>query len=198
MRISAIAVVLLVCGLGEGVAGAAIVDRVEVAIGNKVITQSDLEQRIRLTSFQNGEAPDFSLESRRQTAQRLIDQRLIEREMELGHYPRIGAPPVDELMASFEKRAYPDSSPAQSHAAMLAALAKYGLTETDLRTDLARQADLLTFLSLRFRPGIDAGADALAERLRADKELDAWLEDQRKRTRIDYPDADLLPTEKAK
>ncbi len=67
---------------------AVIVDRVAVAVGNKVITQSEIEQRIRLTAFEKQETPDFSLASRRQAAQRLIDQRLVEQEMDVGHFPR--------------------------------------------------------------------------------------------------------------
>jgi hypothetical protein len=200
---------------------AAIVDRVEIAVGNKVITLSDIDRRIRLTAFQNRETPDFSLANRRPMAQRLVDQKLIEREMEVGHYPRIGTPPVDDLIAEFQKLNYPDADPARSHSAMLASLTQYGLAEVDLRTDLARQADLLTFLSLRFRPGIDVTDEEIKKYIdekvveatkqqlgfnemrsgiqqeiakeRADKELDAWLEDQRRRTKIEYPDSDLAP-----
>jgi hypothetical protein len=161
---------------------AAIVDRVEIAVGNRVITQSDIELRIRLTAFQNREPVDLSLANRKAMAQRLIDQRLIEREMEVGHYPRVPAARVDEMMGRFVKD-YP------SHEAMEAELAKYGLTAAQLREDFARQADLLTFIDLRFRSGDTADQKAADER--ADKELDAWLEDQRRRTRIDYTDTEL-------
>jgi hypothetical protein len=177
---------VLLCTLAFS-ASAAIVDRVEVAVGNKVITQSDIDLRIRLTAFENQEPADFSLESRRQTAQRLIDQRTIEREMEVGRYPRIGAARLDEMMAGLEKR-YP------THDAMAAALAEYQVTETQMREDFARQADLLTFLSLRFRPAGDV-SDADSNK-RADAELDAWLADQRARTRIEYPDPEIAPEQK--
>jgi hypothetical protein len=165
---------------------AAIVDRVEVSVGTRVITLSDIDLRIRLTAFQNREPADFSDKNRHDMAQKLIDQRLIEREMEVGHYPRINAIRLDEMMASFEK-SYPDK------AAAVAALGKYGLTETDLRLDFGRQADLLTFLSLRFRPGVETADQRLADERQADKDLDAWLDDQRKRTKIDYPDPSFAP-----
>jgi hypothetical protein len=209
------------------IAPGAIVDRVEIAVGNKVITQSDIEQRIRLTAFQNSDTLDFSLATRRQMAQRLIDQTLIGREMEVGHYPRIGTPTVDDMFTEFQTLNYPNADPVRSHSSMLAALTKYGLTEAELRADLARQADLLTFLSLRFRPGIDVTVDEIKKyfdekvleaakqelglggmraeiqqeiaKERADKELDTWLQDQRKRTKIEYPDPDLsVTTEPAK
>lgn len=161
---------------------ATIVDRVEISVGNKVITLSDIELRVRLTAFQNREPVDLSPANRKAMAKRLIDQRLIEREMEVGHYPRVPAERLDEMMAQFQKE-YP------SKQAMDTELAKYGLTEAELREDLGRQADLLTFIDLRFRPGDTPDRKASDER--TDKDLDAWLQDQRTRTRVDYLDPEL-------
>jgi hypothetical protein len=175
--------------------GAVIVDRVAITAGNRVITESEIDLRIRLTAFENDEKPDLSLASRKQAAQRLIDQKLVEREMDVGRYPR----------------ATPEAAK-QSPAA--AALKAYGLTAEDLVRDLTWQKELLTFVSLRFRPAVqvtdqdvekyfkenslkgelnDVRAQ-IEEKLtgeRADKELDLWLQDQRKRTRIEYTDKDL-------
>src|SRR3954463_5938517 len=67
---------------------AAVVDRTAVTVGNKVITESEILRRIRLTAFQQGLQPDFSDASRRLAVQRLIDLKLVEREMDLGHYER--------------------------------------------------------------------------------------------------------------
>ena len=197
------------------VSQAVIVDRVAVVVGNKVITQSEIEERIRLTAFQNGETPDLSPASRKQATQRLIDQRLIEREMDVGHFP--GATPERgaELLADYEKSKYPSG-----HESLLEALAADGLAESDIEGDLMRQADLLTFLDLRFRPAVQvddqevqkyfdekvpagplkkqeglSGMRAQIEQLianqRADKDLDNWLQDQRKRVPIEYVDKDL-------
>ncbi len=176
--------------------GAAIVDRVAITVGNKVITESEIDLRIRLTAFENDEKPDFGVASRRQAAQRLIDQKLVEREMDVGRYPRATPQAAKQVTAP-------------------ATLKGYGLTPEDLTRDLAWQSELLTFLSLRFRPAVqvtdqdvekyfkekslkgeinDVRAD-IEEKLtgeRADKELDLWLQDQRKRTRIKYLEKDLV------
>lgn len=201
-------------------AQAAIVDRIAVAVGDKIITESEIDLRIRLTAFQNEEKADFSLASRRRAAGELIDQRLIEREMDVGHYPRLEPDRRAALLADYEKAEY-KSEPA----ALAKALAAYGLTPQDLEDDLGRQSDLLTFLNLRFRPAVQvtdqdiqkyldenvlkgaektlqaAQAAALNEMRaqieqkltaeRADKELDLWLQDQRRRTRIEYLEKDL-------
>jgi hypothetical protein len=182
-------------------AQAVIVDRIAVSVGDKIVTESEIDLRIRLSAFQNREKPDFSLASRRQAAQELIDQRLVEREMDLGHYPRIEESRRKALLDDYQKTDKSD-------------LGAYGLKPQDLEEDLGRQADLLTFLSLRFRPAVQVTdqdvqkyfAENVAKGTlnevraeiqqkltneRADKELDLWLQDQRKRTKIEYLEKDL-------
>jgi parvulin-like peptidyl-prolyl isomerase len=189
-----------------------IVDRIAVAVGNKVITQSDIERRIRLTAFEKKETADFSLASRREAAEELINQRLVEKEMDLGRFPRVAQEHEKQLLAAYEKPNYQSD-----HAALLRALAKYGLSEGEFADDLARLQDFQTFLDLRFRPAVQVAEQdvqkyfdqmpgakeslsALRPRIeqllateRADQDLDDWLKDQRKRTRIEYVDKDLAP-----
>ena len=168
---------------------AVVVDRIAIAAGNKVITDSEIELRIRLTAFQNGDKPVFTPEARKKAAQLLIDQKLVEREMDVGHYPRLNQDARKQLLADYATTNY-KSDPA----AMRRALVDYGLTEQDLEEDLARQSDLLTFLSLRFRPAVQVGdQDALRASQQADSDMNAWLGDQRKRTKIEYLEKDLAP-----
>ena len=186
---------IAICLMAALPAGAAIVDRVAITVGNKVITESAIDLRIRLTALENGVKTDLSLASRRAAAERLVDQKLVEREMDVGHYPH----------------AAPDAA---KKSPTPAALEAYGLTTEDLGADLEWQAQLLTFVSLRFRPAVQVtdqdvekyfrdqslnGAlnDVRAQieqkltEQRADLELDRWLQDQRKHTRIEYLDKDL-------
>jgi hypothetical protein len=181
---------------------ATIVDRVAITVGNKVITESEIDLRIRLTAFENDEKRDVSLAARRQAAQRLIEQKLVEREMDVGRYPRVTSQPAKPMSAAEALK-----------------LKDAGLTPEGLARDLTWQSELLTFLSLRFRPSVqvtdqdvekyfkekslkgelnDVRAD-IEEKLtgeRADKELDLWLQDQRKRTRIEYLEKDLVESGK--
>jgi hypothetical protein len=183
-------------------AEAVIVDRIAVSVGDKIVTESEIDLRIRLSAFQNREKPDFSLAARRRAAQELIDQRLVEREMDLGHYPRLDDTRRKALLDDYQKTGNN------------ADLAAYGLKPQDLAEDLGRQEDLLTFLNLRFRPAVQVTDQDVqkyfAENVpkgtlnevraeiqqkltdeRADKELDLWLQDQRKRTKIEYLEKDL-------
>lgn len=188
----------------------AVVDRVAVSFGTKVITTSEIEERIRLTAFQNNTKPDFSPASWKEAAERLIDQKLVEREMLVGRYEATEEDEAGALLAQYTKEHYPNES------ALRKVLQESQLTVQQLQRDLARQADLLTFLSLRFRPAVqvseedirkyyrdniepkntpdhnvslDEARSAIEDLLtnqRADQELYAWLKDQRKRVKVDY------------
>jgi hypothetical protein len=195
-----------------------LVDRTAITVGNKVITDREIIRRIRLAAFQNGEPPDLSITARREAAQRLIDLKLVEREMDVGHYTRTPAAKADEILAAFTKEHFRDSSES-----VRLSLAAIDLTPADLRAEFAEQADLLLFTSLRFRPAVEVSdkeieeyyenhivaealktgavplslADArssieeILANERADLDLDAWLQDQRKRTRIVYLEKEL-------
>ena len=99
-RLSVIASIFAAC------APAVIVDRIAIAVGDKTITDSEIDRRIRLTAFQNHEKPDFSLAARRATARQLIDQKLIEREMDVGRYPRLDDEHKHALLQDFENDDY--------------------------------------------------------------------------------------------
>ena len=195
-----------------------IVDRSAITVGNKVITDSEITRRIRLEAFQNGKLPDFSLTARREAAQRLIDLRLVEREMDVGNYVPTPPAKATELLTVFTAEHFKGSAEA-----LKLSLAAIDLTPADLQAELAEQEDLLSFTSLRFRPAVEQPSDREIEEYyhnhiesqvkpgemapsladlrgsivgilsneRADLDLDAWLRDQRKRIKISYLESDL-------
>lgn len=196
---------------------AELVDRVAISIGARIVTDSEIELRIRLTAFENGETADLSLARRREATERLVDQKLVEREMDVGRYPRLAADARADLIGNYARTVL--------HAdldALRTALARAGLTPAELEEDLARQSDLLTFLNLRFRPAVQisekdvrdyfdrkirpsdpegkielnqvrAGIEREIANQRADVELEQWLRAERKRTRIRYLETELAP-----
>jgi hypothetical protein len=199
----------LLCALAP-TARAEIIDRIAVSIGNSVITTSQLDREIRVTAFQNGEKPDFRPAHRRDVAQRMVDQQLIRREMELSNYPlpdpKEAEPLLEQLRTSYS-----------GDAEFQKALAAYGITEQDVKDELLRQLTLLRFIEGRFRPAVHVSEqeiqdyfekqikpsaqstnpgqpitledyrnrieETLAEK-RTDQEVENWLADVRKRTEI--------------
>jgi hypothetical protein len=176
-------------------AHAEIIDRIAVSVGNRVITQSDLERQIRVTAFQEGKPPDFSAANKHAVAEKMIEQKLIQRELENSRYPAPSAEELAPAMEAFRKLHYPDD------AAYQRALAAAGITEQDLIDVLVWERTLLSFIELRFESGILASEPEVAEHAkqnnlslaaaeralvtsRADQQLDEWLRTTRRRTTV--------------
>jgi hypothetical protein len=188
---------------------AEVVDRVAVAIDKTVIPASEIIRQIRITALLNNETPDFTPSARRDAADRLVDQALIRREMQTSGYV---SDPSDQglvIYKAFRSR-YPDDT------AYNAALAKYDLTDQDVKDAFQWQATFLAFVEVRFRTGITVPEDELRDyyndqkrkndpaignlsfedarpqieqmltQRRIDNALDRWLGQARTQTRIDY------------
>ncbi len=208
-RLSAVLALLACCASAE------IIDRIAVSVGNSVITTSDVDREIRVTAFQSGAQPDLSPANRRSTAQRMVEQKLIRREMEQSHYPLPASTEADFLIEQLRMSRYSTDAEYQQ------ALAKYSITEQDVRDELLWQLTLLRFIEVRFRPGVrvsdqeiqdyfdkqvkpaaeaahpnqpvslDDYRNQIENRLaeqQTDKEVDTWLQDARKRTEIVFHD----------
>jgi hypothetical protein len=201
-----------------GPASAVIVDRSAITVGNRVITDSDIIRSVRLAGFQNGQVPDLSLASRKETAQRLIDLKLVEREMDVGNYVRESSAQSAKQLSAFTEEHFKGNAEA-----LRLALSVIELTPADLQAELAEQADFESFVELRFLPAVTQASDqevqeyyrnhilalirpgetapSLADSRgaiekilaneRADLELNGWLKDQRAHTKITYLESAL-------
>ena len=152
-----------------------------------MITASEIALRVRLTAFENGQPPVLNSETRKRAAQQLIDQRLVEREMDVGRYPRLDAAGRSALLPQYSKTFFHADEAAMNRA----------LEETRVNAFRPRRGSCATnrfadILSLRFRPSVQAD-DAAAIDERADAAMETWLLEQRKRTRIEYVEKDLQP-----
>jgi hypothetical protein len=126
-------------------ARAEIIDRIAVTVDNRVITESEILRQIRITAFLNGEQPDFSAANKRATADRLVEQILIRRELETTRNAIPGASSSANYQELKQKYAAGEYQKA---------LAKYQITDQDVKEALQWQAVLLDFIDMRFRPGI--------------------------------------------
>ena len=183
-----------------------IIDRIAVTVDNRVVTENEVMRQIRIAAFLNSAEPDFSAANRRATADRLVEQLLIRRELEASGYAAI--PPTSGQVHEQVKRRF--KTPAE----YAQALAKYQLSDRDVRNALEWQAMLLDFVDLRFRPGVqippseireyydqqvdqnpgklppfeDARSDIeqILVSQRVDNALDRWLGQARTQSRIRY------------
>ena len=200
MRWSWIAVMLV-----YGVTQAEIIDRIAIIADNDAILDSDIQRDIRLTSFLNSKAPDFSPASRKAAASRLVDQDLIRKQIRSGVYPSASRAQVDALLSQIRHdRFLSDTEFSQ-------ALARNGITEAQLRDRLSWQLTVLAFIDARFRPEVtisnkdindymtshksanptEAQVRELITGERVNKLLNSWLDDARKDTRVEYLEKSL-------
>jgi len=133
---------------------AEVIDRIAVVVGNRVITESEIMREIRLTAFLNAEPLDFSAESKRKTAERLVEQRLIQIENDISLYPEPAVESIDQALAEVKARA---STPAKYEEE----IQRTGIVEKELKDHLRRQLTTLRFLELRFRPGIQISEEEI-------------------------------------
>jgi hypothetical protein len=129
--------------------GAVVVDRIAVIVGKHVIKLSDIERDLRLTQFLNDEPLNLSAEAKRKQAERDIDQQIIRTELDTGGYSRATDSEAEALLDQIRHDRY-----AGSDTKMRAALARYGLTEDQLREQLLWQLTVLEFIQQRFRPEV--------------------------------------------
>ena len=131
-------------------APAELVDRIAATVARSVITESEVDRQIRLTAFLNGDRLDFSPSARRQAAQRLVEQTLVRREMDSsGLFETVAAQTeIDPQVKALLKERYPTDADYRQ------ALQRYGLTDEDVQEQLAWQSELIRFVDMRFRPGV--------------------------------------------
>lgn len=197
------------------ICGAVIIDRIAVVVGNQVITENELQREIRLTAFLNDEAVAITPETKKEAANRLIEQKLVQRELIWSRYPAPTQADVQPMLENLIRTRFHGSE-----AEMRTALEKYGLTGQDLKDHLLWRLTLLKFIDFRFRPGImitDKEIQAYYEKTvlplektahpgghvptldelrsrieqtltaqRVDQELDDWLKRTRARTAIEF------------
>jgi hypothetical protein len=134
---------------------AELIDRIAVTIDKTVITESEIVRQIRITAFLNGDKPEINAETKRATADKLVDQALIRREIETNQYT-LPARTESQRFLQFRTKFATESEYA-------AALAAYKLTDAEVRDAFAWQDTFLAFVGVRFSTGIQIPESELRE-----------------------------------
>ena len=203
-------ILLLVTQWQGGPAAAEIIDKVVAVVGEGVITASEVEEQLRLEALFKPDPVDLSKEKRRAALTRLIDRRLVEREVVAKNFPAVTADDLAQEFAVLERRI------TRNGAVFERELAAHGLTRKDVEQFLVRQANFERFVSFRFKTGMQVSPEAVrayyeesfvpeVQRLqaaappleevydemaalvmdkRADSMLEVWLKETHARTRV--------------
>jgi hypothetical protein len=133
------------------------IDRIAVGVGNRVITTSDLDRQIRVAAFLSGTEADFSAKGKRAIADRLVEQRLIQNEIEMTHYVTEDPSEIEGALREFVAKYFKEDG------AYRAALAKAGIADRDVRRELLQERTFNAFLDARFHPAVQVTDDQVKE-----------------------------------
>jgi peptidyl-prolyl cis-trans isomerase SurA len=157
--------------------GAVVIDRVAVIVDKHVIKTSDIQRDLRLTQFINREQLNLSTGAMRQAAERLSDQTLIRDEIARGGYRRPTESEADELVKQLRLDRFGGVD-----VRMRDELARYGLSESQLREQLLWQLTVLRFIDQRFRVGVQL----------TDEEVQAYYDQHLTDLKREYPQNNSL------
>ena len=162
------------------VCGAELIDRVAVSVGTTVITESELLEHLRIRAMLEGIPLQLDGDSKRDAADRLIQQALIRREIETTRYTLPEAAMAQPLVASFKVSRFHDNA-GEYQAALKAAQ----VTEAEVQASFLWQLTVLRFIEFRFRPGIQIAAEDIRDYYEK-----KFLPDWRSRTKDPPPSAE--------
>lgn len=206
----------LIAFLSCGLVSATIIDRIAVIVGNSIVKDSDIDRDIRVTSFQNNIPLDLSSAARKKAAARLIDQVFIRKEIDIGDYPAATLQNADEQLDRLKKERYrTDAAYRQALRRYgiteleLRTQLQWQLTVLrfiDLRfkpavlvtdEDITKYYQEHTADFRRANPGNSSLEDLhekiheILEAERINQQFFAWLDDQRKQSKIQYREENL-------
>jgi hypothetical protein len=140
----------LCCVLAAGLpaAGQVVIDRVIASAGLTVITLGDVRRELRFDAYFRNAAYQETPELRRQAAERLVNQGLLRREIEITRYIAPPATNVDARLSQMQRDA------GLSADEFKAALAARGINEDELRQQLLWASTVFSFTEFRFGTGV--------------------------------------------
>jgi hypothetical protein len=197
---------LLITVLVSTIHAGTVIDRIAVVVGKHVVKASDIDRDLRVTEFLNREPFREDAATRKKSAERLIDQQIIREEFSTAGYAHATDSDADAMLGQIRKDSYGNSESSLSQT-----LRQYGLTEEQLHDQLVWQLTVLRFIDQRFRAGVlvtddevrgyydqhranfkgdfDSSAPAIKASLEGEqinRQFEEWLEQERKRNRIEY------------
>jgi peptidyl-prolyl cis-trans isomerase SurA len=93
-----LSLIFIVVNLANLLSAAVVVDRVAIIVGKRVVKASDIERDLRASQFMNNEPLDISAEARKKVADRLIIQELVRQEIMNGGYKQPSESEADALL----------------------------------------------------------------------------------------------------
>jgi hypothetical protein len=150
-KCSAVVGILLAFAISVPAWAGDVLDRIVATVNNHIILQSEWQDAVRYEAFVAGRSLDQVQPGDRKAAlDHLIDQELLREQMRSSGFPHASSDEVEKSIQEIRKR----YAGAENDAVWQAALARYGLTEQELKRRVALQTDLMGLVDARLRPNV--------------------------------------------
>ena len=123
---------------------AELLDRVVAIVGDEPITASEVDREVRLQALFSDIEPDESESAATRALERLIERRLMQREIALAAFLDLSAEQFENAFRSLQSQRFRGRT-------YFEALERYGLTEQDVKDYLREQLTFERYLSFRFQ-----------------------------------------------
>ncbi len=128
-----------------------VVDRIVAIVNGNIILQSDWDEAVSYEAFADARPlSTFSREQRKAVLDRLIDQELIREQIHTSDFQASTPAQIESRIADIRKL-HPEAS---DQGSWIAALHRYGLTESELREKVRAELDGLRAVDARLRPNV--------------------------------------------
>lgn len=135
-----------------------LLDRIAITVGQDVITEQQIYEQLRIAAFLNGTKPEFTQEALRETADRMVLQRLVMQDMKAFGYPLPTEEEVDEALKQSRQANW------GSREAFYDAARAAGLQQEALKDFLNKMVATEKYIDFRFRPAVRVSDSAILER----------------------------------
>jgi hypothetical protein len=133
-------------------------DRLAATINGHALLQSDVDEELRYESFTSKRPlQDLTPGNRSAALDRLIDQELLREQMRTADFTSVKREETDKALETL-KAEYANTNKNESWAA---ALATYGISETNVRSHIEIELNQLHLIELRLRPSIQIDSDTI-------------------------------------
>jgi hypothetical protein len=156
-RFATFAFVAMLVLAGQPARAGEVIDRIVATVNHHIILQSDWEDALCFEAFTAAKPVEqLSPGARKAALDRLIDQELLREQIQSADFPHASAEEIGKRVAEVRKQ----YAGAETEPGWQATLTRYRLTETELKTRLALQLDLMRLVDARLRPTvqIDSGS----------------------------------------
>jgi hypothetical protein len=190
---------------------AELLDRIAITVGKDVVTEQQIYEQLRIAAFLDGAKPEFTQQQLRDTADRMVLQRLVLQDMQANGFPLPTGEEVEQALRDSREKHW-GSAAGFDQAARDANVSREAVTDF-----LSRLVATIKYIDFRFKPAVRVSDSTLLELYQArynaldpqagepppfeevrqsledevvaervDQALEGWLQDARERAGVRY------------